>query len=250
MAWTHEHDATKREASAPVTLPRLAFQKPTQGADPDSIERKELATKFAEARIIRTGRDAWSASNKANSLDAIRTIGKALLIGRNYAMRVNGVSIPKGRNFSVTLRRWMKDNGFGNMSNTTRKHIVILTESTGVTAWWSKLPELERNRMANAQHIYRRWQASLKNGHGKPLAYVKRDAITAWRRFTASVRLLPVDEAAPLWEMIYSEATAHVACLASSASSFAWSRNDCAASASATRSTAPQLSLISFTTSL
>ncbi len=165
-----------------------AVPKPTLAViklDDIDIEKEaaEAQARIVERRIIRTARDAWSASNKANSLDAIRTIGKALLIGHAHAMRVNGVSIPRGRGYSMTLRRWMKTNGFGSMPNTTRKHIVILTESAGVTAWWRKLPERERERMANAQHIYRRWQASLKNSHGKCLTYVKRDAITAWRRF-------------------------------------------------------------------
>jgi hypothetical protein len=70
------------------------------------------------------------------------------------------------------------------MPKQTRTYIIMLTENAAaIEAWLAKLPERERNRMGNVQHIIRRWQGSQKNGHGKCLAYVKRDAQTAWRRF-------------------------------------------------------------------
>jgi hypothetical protein len=188
----------------PISLPPIALDD-----IPDDVVEEELraaAAKVAERKILRTAREAWETANKAGSWETTKAIGAALLIGRSYAMRVNGVSIPKGRGYSLTLRRWMKANGFATMSNATRKHIIVLTENAGaIERWRAGLPEQERNRIANPQHLYRRWQASLKTDHGKCLAYVKRDAITAWRRFTASMKLLPAHEAAPLCQTALAE---------------------------------------------
>jgi hypothetical protein len=203
MGW--EHEAAARDP-ATVTLPRLKLAEIDAAA-----ERKETAARIVERRIIRTARDTWASASKANSWEATTAIGAALLIGRNYALRVTGLDVPHGRHYSMALRSWMRTNGFATMSNQTRKHIVILTENAAaVTAWRNGLPERERNRIANPQHLYRRWQASLKNGHGKCLDYVRRDAVTALRRFITSVKLLPAHEAAPLWQAVMAEASAHV----------------------------------------
>jgi hypothetical protein len=72
----------------PVTLPAINFP----AADNDDAERKEAARRIAEQRVVRAARDAWQTANKAGSLEAIKTVGAALLIGRAYAMRVNGHS--------------------------------------------------------------------------------------------------------------------------------------------------------------
>jgi hypothetical protein len=85
----------------------------------------------------------------------------------------------------------MSVHGFDNMPRGMRTYIIMLTENaTAVEAWRAGLPQRERNRMGNAQHMVRRWQASLGNGHGKCLAYVRRDAIAGWRKFVSSVAML------------------------------------------------------------
>src|SRR5262249_28976664 len=107
---------------------------------------------------------------------------------------------------------WMQGYGFGSMPNTTRKYIVMLTENAAaVEAWRAALPQRERDRIGNAQHLFRRWQASSKNGHGKCLAYVRRDAIAGGRKFLSCVAMLPADQAAPLWQMVHDTRIADAA---------------------------------------
>ena len=43
---------------------------------------------------------------------------------------------------------------------------------------------------------------------GKPLAYVKRDAVAAWKRFVSCVAMLPPDQVRPLWRAVAAEAAA------------------------------------------
>jgi hypothetical protein len=106
----------------------------------------------------------------------------------------------------------MQNYGFGNMSEATRKRIVTLTENAAaVEAWRAGLSPRERNRIGNAEHMVRRWQASLKTGHGKCLAFVRRDAIVAWRKFLTCVAMLPESEAQAMWSMVSQTRIADVA---------------------------------------
>jgi len=57
----------------------------------------------------------------------------------------------------------------------------------------------------------RRWRASLNHGNGKRPQDFKRDAIAAWRKFVSCVAMLPRDQAAPLWQVIYAHAAAELA---------------------------------------
>jgi hypothetical protein len=170
----------------PVTLP--VFSLPP--LDDDDAETKEAAARFFRHRTIRLGAEAWQAASadKSHSFEAYKIIGAALLIGRDHAMRTVGVNTPHGRRYSAAFRQWMKGFGFGDMPDTTRKHIVMLVDNAAaIEAWRAALPQCERDRIGNAQHMVRRWQASLKNGHGKCLAYVRRDAIADWKKFLACV---------------------------------------------------------------
>jgi hypothetical protein len=193
------------EMPAPaITLPK--FNLPPLDED---AETKEAAERFFKHRCIRAGAAAWRAASadKTHSFEAYKAIGAALLIGRDHAMKAVGVDTPHGRRYSGAFRQWMQNYGFGGMPEVTRKHIVMLTENAAaIESWRAGLPQRERNRIGNAQHMVRRWQASRKNGHGKCLAYVRRDAIAGWRKFLSSVAMLPPDQAAPLWAMVYDEA--------------------------------------------
>jgi hypothetical protein len=183
----------------PVTMPVLKIAR-----FDDAAERREIAERFAQQRIIRAGRDAWAEIGKAGSFEQYKIIGAALLIGRDHALRATGLNAPHGRRYSLAFREWLTAHGFGGMANTTRKRIVTLTENAAaIEAWRSTLPQRERNRIGNAEHMVRGWQASLNTRHGKCLAYVRRDAIAGWKKFLACVAQLPADQAAPLWAMVY-----------------------------------------------
>jgi hypothetical protein len=191
------------EIDKPVTLP--VFNLPSV-EDADAEETRAAAERFFKHRTIRAGAEAWQAASadKCHSFAAYVLIGNALLIGRDHAMKAVGVSIPHGRRYSLAFRQWMQGFGFGNMPDWQRKHIVMLVDNQqAIEAWREALPQRERDRLNNAQHLFRRWQASFKTDHGKPLAYVKRDAITAWRKFVSCVAMLPDNEAQAMWAMVH-----------------------------------------------
>ena len=191
----------------PVSLPKLVWlETVAQGGD-----AKEAATRFAEYRAIRAGREAWQAINRAESFEGWRAIGAALAVGKAHALRVTGANAAWGRNYSRAFGEWMKANGFDRMPKSTRSVAIELQENaTAIEAWRATLPEKQKRRLVHPLSNVRRWRASLNQGNGKCPADLKRDATAAWRRFVCCVKLLPPDQAAPLWQAVLAEATARM----------------------------------------
>jgi hypothetical protein len=204
MAWTHE---ANQSPPAPVSLPRFNL-------DDIDIEReaKEAAARVAERRIIRRGRDAWDAINKSESFEGWLTIGKALLIGREAALRSTGANAPMGRRYCVAFSQWINAHGFTGMQKSVRSVAVELAENAkAITTWRDSLPERQRRRLVHPLSVTRRWRSSLNHGNGKCPQDLKRDAMAAWRRFISCVGALPADQALPLWRAVYTETAARIA---------------------------------------
>src|SRR5690348_13116190 len=91
-----------------VTLPRLGFL--ASRDDP-----KEIGEHILRMRTIRAGRDAWQAITRTVSFEAWVAIGKALAIGREYALKLTGANAPRGRRYSLAFSDWAKQHGFGGM---------------------------------------------------------------------------------------------------------------------------------------
>jgi hypothetical protein len=190
----------------PISLPCLDFM--AEENDP-----KETAERIVATRIIRAGRDAWQAINKAESFDGWAAIGKALAVGRDYALKATGANAPMGRRYSLAFSDWIKRHGFVGMQKSVRSVTLELHANIeAITAWRDSLPERQRKRLIHPLSVTRRWRASLNHGNGKCPADLRRDAVAAWRRFVSRVELLPPDQAAPLWQTVLAEAAseAHV----------------------------------------
>ena len=182
----------------PITLP--SFRLPPLD---DAEDRRELAERFARQRIIRAGRDAWEAINKAESFDGWKAIGAALAIGRDYALRSSGATAPMGRPYSHVFSAWCKQHGFDNMKPATRSWCLALNANlAAITAWRDSLPTGRGRRPPiNPQSCVKGWQRSLaSNGH---CAHDwQREAVAAWRRFLHCVSALPPDQAAPRFDLL------------------------------------------------
>ncbi len=196
VAVTWQGEEIKRD---PVTLPKVVLP---------AIEddKSEVAARFAEQRTIRAGVEAWQAINKAGSFDSWKAIGKALQVGRDFALRVTGANAPIGRRYSMALSAWLNQHHFGNMPNGTRSWALALNENlSAIEAWRQTLTEGERQRLVNPQSVVKRWQATAQH-KTKPVDAAK--AAAAWRRFVACVETLPADQAAPFWREAQAQAAA------------------------------------------
>jgi hypothetical protein len=189
----------------PVTMPPIRL--------PDLDDRAiEAETREAQSRVrlIRAGRDAWEAINKAQSFDGWKAIGAALAVGKTHALRVSGARTAWGRNYSREFGAWIKQHGFDKMPAATRSVAVELHENAeAITSWRDTLPERQRKRLVHPLSVTRRWKASTAH-NGKSSTDLRRDAVAAWRRFVSCASSLPAAEARPLWQAVSAEATTHV----------------------------------------
>jgi hypothetical protein len=123
-----------------------------------------------------------------------------------YALRITGANAAWGRNYSRAFSDWIKQHGFDKMPAATRSVAIELHENANaIEAWRATLSEKQRRRLVHPLSNVQRWRAATKHCSGRSPADLKRDAKAALARFCACTRLLPADEALPLWEAARAE---------------------------------------------
>jgi hypothetical protein len=162
----------------------------------------DTAARSLEYRTIKFGREAWEQINKAESFEGWRRIGAALAIGRAHTLRLSGANAPEGQNYCRHFSAWAKEHGFGTMRPSDRSYAVALHENIGaITAWRAGLSDREHGRLVTAQSNVKRWRATTGQQVRHPCpGDLKRRATMHWRRFVSTMKLLPVGEAASLWQ--------------------------------------------------
>jgi hypothetical protein len=113
----HGHEYERR----PITMPKLIF---TAGED----DVKEVAEQLAITRTIRAGIDAWHTMHVADDLDKWLAVGRALHIGRQWALHITKANRPAGGMYSRAMGRWCAENQFGQMPKTTRSYALAIFE--------------------------------------------------------------------------------------------------------------------------
>jgi hypothetical protein len=190
-------------ALAPVTLPKLVFM---AGEEDDT---KEAAERIATTRTIRRGLEAYQAINRAESFEGYAAIGRALAVGRDYALKATGANAPMGRRYSVAFSEWVKRHGFVGMQKSVRSVTLELHANIeAIIAWRDGLPERQRRRLVHPLSVTRRWKASTGQYQAQRFRDAKWEAQTTWARFVACAKALPPDLARPLWEAAQAQAAA------------------------------------------
>jgi hypothetical protein len=185
----------------PVTVARVSLP------DLDTeLETKEAAQRIATNRIIRQGRDCWEQINKSNSVEKWMLIGRALCVGKAWALHAANTNKGWGSAYSRLFGEWMAKHGFGTMNKNTRSWAIALYENAAaIEQWRSGLPERERKRLRDPQSVVRRWRQFCMahgNGHRCPTD-LRRYAVTAWRRFLIYVEALPPEDRIAMWRMVH-----------------------------------------------
>lgn len=105
-----------------------------------------------EDEIIIKAKSAWSRVRKNSTrlwTDWV-LIGKALQIGRAYAVSASGSNGPKGKKYSRTFSEWLEGNKLGGMNKNTRADLLkIMDEYDAVDAWHKGLKRDDDNSRLN-----------------------------------------------------------------------------------------------------
>jgi hypothetical protein len=122
---------------APVTLPKVAWLE--RPAPDDAAERKEVAAKLAEQRVVRQGQEALETVGRAASFSSWLCIGKALLVGKALAIREAGNDW--GQAYSKIFSAWIRRHHFDRIPAPTRSvAIELAVNADQITAWRNGLP--------------------------------------------------------------------------------------------------------------
>jgi hypothetical protein len=174
-------------------------------------KRVKLLQELPSVKVIRAGVDAWKAITKTESFDGWLAIGRALQIGRDYALRTSGANSAMGRLYCREFSIWIEGHGFRGMKKSVRSVAIELAEnSAAITAWRDSLPERQRRRLIHPLSVTRRWRMATQV-QTKTLSRTHDAAKAAWKRFVACVESLPPDQAMPLWQAVHHEAAMRVA---------------------------------------
>ena len=173
----------------------------------DEAERREIAGRFGEYRVIAQGREALAAITRSASFENYCSIGKALLVGKKFALHTSGANCAMGRTYSLAFSRWIREHKFESMPKSLRSVCIELAENAeAITAWRNGLPERQRRRLVSPLAVTRRWKAATGQYQAQRSRDLKWDAQTAWRKFCACLQSLPPSESTPLWREVQSHA--------------------------------------------
>ncbi len=204
MAWTHQANAEKRK-QAPVTLPTITL--PDVSDEAIEQEAKEVAERIATRRIIRQGADAWLAIRESETFEGWTAIGRALAIGREYALRATGANAPMGRRYSLAFSQWAKEHGFAEMQKSVRSVALELHANIeAITLWRDSLPERQRRRLVHPLSNVRCWRRATTQ-QPQPRDDIAA-ALAAWRRFVTCTQSLSAEHVAMIWKAVAAEAAA------------------------------------------
>ena len=133
MSWGRGHfersaNGEHIKIDVPVTLPQLAFLKAPLVHDEAEAQRREVANKFTEHRIVAQGRDAWAEINRVQSFESWVKIGRALQIGRDYSLKTTGANRPMGQVYCRAFSAWLAKHEFTGIQKSVRSSAVDLVE--------------------------------------------------------------------------------------------------------------------------
>jgi hypothetical protein len=101
--------------------------------------------------VVTAGREAVSRirDRARQSFDDWLLVGKALVVGRAACMAAAKVNVPNGTPYQKAIRRWLDDNGFGDLDTHERTNAMWMAEHEHeIEAWRMRLTSVAR-RLAN-----------------------------------------------------------------------------------------------------
>lgn len=117
----------------------------------------------ANAVTIEKGRAAWARIQQdAHWQDWVIT-GKALMIGRQDAMREAHTNKPEGGAYTRAFSAWLAAHGFGDMDKGTRARLLYCIDDLDrITAWRAGFATNQRRDYNHPSTVWRKYEASKK----------------------------------------------------------------------------------------
>jgi hypothetical protein len=120
-----------------------------------------MNTMSSDRATVSEGRAVWERLKKNRTLEDYLKIGRALLVGRRFAMAKACTDEPKGGKYAKYFAYWIRDNGFGDMVHSARHCCLQLAQSEkGLLSWIETLPPTHRPRVY-PQNVWQAYRVSV-----------------------------------------------------------------------------------------
>lgn len=123
-----------------------------------------MRPEMTEAGVIKQAQAAWRSLKTEQSWYGWLTVGRALMIGREIAMRQATTNDPRGRGYNTAFGLWLTKNGFHDIDHGTRSDLFkVMDHEPEIAAWRSTIQPLDARFRINHPHaVWRRFQAASK----------------------------------------------------------------------------------------
>jgi hypothetical protein len=190
---------------AAVSLPHLEFLTKDDSTEVER-DRHKAAGRICELRTIKTGLAAWESIRRAETFDQWVRIARALLVGRQIALRESGAPRPMGTRYVRAFHNWVDGTSFATMHKVLRAHTLAFAENLeAIEAWRSTISDAQRKRLIGPQANLTRWRAAMACPDARAPADWRREAKVAAKRLIVCLRHLPRDQARTIWQGIQAE---------------------------------------------
>jgi hypothetical protein len=114
-----------------------------------------------EAQVIAEARAAFARLKRHTTWSDWCAIGRALVLGRDRAMRISGVNRPYGRGYTSTFGAWLRLHAFDELHNSVRGVLMrVVDRLPDIERWRDSLDEAARLRLNHPDSIWRGYCAS------------------------------------------------------------------------------------------
>jgi hypothetical protein len=108
---------------------------------------------------IERAREAWQRHRQGAAWDDWMLIGKALVLGRDVAMREAEAKRPGGRRYNAAMTNWMERHGFDNMDKSDRCRLMeCMANREAIENWRNTLTATQRFQCNYPRVVLRNWR--------------------------------------------------------------------------------------------
>lgn len=112
---------------------------------------------MANDDAISAGRDAWTQIERSNSFENWKTVARAIVVGRQQAMRAANINKPQGKRYAAAINAWLEQNGFRGVPYPVRTACCRLIDHLPeIELWRASTPGAEK--WHHPQVIVRNWR--------------------------------------------------------------------------------------------
>jgi hypothetical protein len=145
-----------------------------QLAEGKALQAITMLAPSTDAATIHAGRDALARLHRNTGWADWCKVGAALVVGRDRALQIAGVTKPFGKPYVREFSTWLNANGFGAINKSVRGTLLVaMDNSAAIERWRATLDDYGRLRWAHPDSVVRHWRKATAAPARRPVSCVR-----------------------------------------------------------------------------